>query len=214
MSLEQKLKISDIENIFADRQFGAEEFFKFFSVLVPVVKKDGGLHLLYEKRARHMKRQPGEICFPGGLIEKGETPLECALRETEEEIGVKADSIRIISKLDSVFSAGGSQIHCFLGVIEQGDIDFSRDEVAEVFTVDLEELAGKKPEIYESRMRQEPDPEFPYDKVTGGEMYPWRDGKAPVPVYDVEDSRGRRRIIWGLTGRMTKQFLEVLKCSD
>ena len=178
------------------------------------MEEAGRTEVLYEVRAERLSRQPGEICFPGGLIEKGETPLECALRETEEEIGVKADSIRIISKLDSVFSAGGSQIHCFLGVIEQGDIDFSRDEVAEVFTVDLEELAGKKPEIYESRMRQEPDPEFPYDKVTGGNMYPWRDGKAPVPVYDVEDSRGRRRIIWGLTGRMTKQFLEVLKCSD
>lgn len=103
MSLEQKLKISDIENIFAYRQSGAEEFFKFFSVLVPVVEKDGGLHLLYEKRARHMKRQPGEICFPGGEMEEGENPEECALRETWEEIGIPEQSIKVVNRLDTIY---------------------------------------------------------------------------------------------------------------
>ena len=59
---------------------------RYYSVLLPLVEKDGQLHLLYEMRARHMKSDPGEICFPGGHIEAGETPLEAALRETFEAV--------------------------------------------------------------------------------------------------------------------------------
>ncbi|MGN0701923.1 MAG: NUDIX hydrolase [Lentihominibacter sp.] len=208
------IDIRKIEKAFEGYAAAGENGFKHFAVLLPLCERSGKIELLYEVRAAGLDRQPGEICFPGGLIEKGETPLECALRETEEEIGVRSDSIRIISGLDSVFSAGGSQIHCYLGVLNFEEVKISKDEVDEVFTVPVEEMIKAEPEIYESIMRQEPDPEFPYDRVTGGKMYPWRDGKAPVPVYDIEDSGGARRIIWGLTGRMTKQFLEVLKCSD
>ena len=124
--------IRTIEETFKNYTPVGEHGFKHFAVLLPLMEEAGRTEVLYEVRAERLIRQPGEICFPGGLIEKGETPLECALRETEEEIGVKADSIRIISKLDSVFSAGGSQIHCFLGVIEHGDIDFLHIAVGEV----------------------------------------------------------------------------------
>ena len=54
-----------------------------FAVLAPLVRVDGETHLLFEVRALHMRRQPGEVCFPGGQIEEGETPLEAAVRETE-----------------------------------------------------------------------------------------------------------------------------------
>ena len=45
-----------------------------YAVLVPLVERDGALHLLYEVRARMLRRQPGEVCFPGGRMEAGETP--------------------------------------------------------------------------------------------------------------------------------------------
>ena len=68
MSLRKNLTADDIRHIFDGKKAGNEEFFKFFSVLVPVVEKEGKLYLLYERRARDMKRQPGEICFPGGEL--------------------------------------------------------------------------------------------------------------------------------------------------
>lgn len=208
------INIKKIEEAFEGYRAAGEHGFKHFAVLLPICERQGKPELLYEVRAAKLDRQPGEICFPGGLIEEGETPLECALRETREEIGAGEESIRIITPIDSVFSAGGSQIHCFLGVLNAEAVRISKDEVEEVFTVSVDELLEAEPEIYQSIMRQEPDPSFPYDRVTGGREYPWRSGRALVPVYTVKDSNGNRRIIWGLTGRMTKQFLEVLKCSD
>ena len=102
MKSERRLKLSDVERIFENREYGSEEFFKFFSVLVPVVKCSDGLYLLYENRARHMKRQPGEICFPGGELEPGETTETCALRETREEIGISEEQIKIVCQLDTI----------------------------------------------------------------------------------------------------------------
>ena len=64
-----------------------------FAVLVPLVYEKGEPSLLFEVRADTLNRQPGEVCFPGGRMEGGETPLQCALRETEEELSLPAASI-------------------------------------------------------------------------------------------------------------------------
>lgn len=65
-------------------------------MLIPLVEKDGELHLLFEVRAKHMESQPGEICFPGGHVEQGENPKDAALRETFEELGIPTEKIELI----------------------------------------------------------------------------------------------------------------------
>ena len=65
-----------------------------YSVLMPFVTTENGDTLLLEVRSDSVK-QPGEICFPGGRIETGETPAETAVRETCEELGLKAGDISI-----------------------------------------------------------------------------------------------------------------------
>lgn len=205
-------RVDKIRKAFENYNATGESGYNHFAILVPVTEEG---RLIYEVRATRLDRQPGEICFPGGLIECGESALECALRETFEEVGIGSDRIEMVSRLDSIFSTGGSQIHCFLGIVKEGtEIRPNPQEVEECFQVSVDELLSLEPEMYESRLHQEPDPDFPYDRVTGGRPYPWRSGKAPVPVYEATDSEGTERIIWGMTGRITKQFLEVLKCSD
>ena len=64
------------------------------AVLIPLVKKDNSYSILFELRSKTMKRQPGEISFPGGIIENNESPKEACLRETLEEIGIKEEDIK------------------------------------------------------------------------------------------------------------------------
>ena len=65
-----------------------------YAVLCPFVEQPDGLHLLFEVRAATLRRQPGEVCFPGGMQEPGETPEVCALRETWEETGLTLTDYR------------------------------------------------------------------------------------------------------------------------
>lgn len=210
MSLKKNLKISEIEDIFKDRRAGAEEFYKFFSVLVPVVERDGKLYLLYEIRAKHMERQPGEICFPGGELEADETTRECALRETWEEIGIPEDRIRIVNQLDTIYTYSNFTMYCYLGIIEEDaleDMKLNPDEVQEVFLVSIDRLMETDPAVYFTDVVPAPPEDFPYDKVTGGQPYNWRRGRAPVPVYEEFDGN----VIWGLTARITKRFIDAIK---
>lgn len=210
MSLKKNLKISEIEDIFKDRRAGAEEFYKFFSVLVPVVERDGKLYLLYEIRAKHMERQPGEICFPGGELEADETTRECALRETREEIGIPEDRIRIVNQLDTIYTYSNFTMYCYLGIIEEDaleDMKLNPDEVQEVFLVSIDRLMETDPAVYLTDVVPAPPEDFPYDKVTGGQPYNWRRGRAPVPVYEEFDGN----VIWGLTARITKRFIDAIK---
>ncbi len=209
MNLEKKLTLSDIEHIFSGRKAGTEDGFKFFSVLVPLIEKDGELRLLYEVRAKHMARQPGEICFPGGELEDGETPEECAVRETWEEIGIPRDRIKVISPLDTIYTYSNFVMYCYLGIIDEGDLKklkLNPDEVDEVFLTSLDELAAYEPEVYETEVVQKIPDSFPYEKVTGGKPYNWRKGRSYIPVYDMDG-----RVIWGLTARITKKFIETVK---
>jgi len=210
MKSRSDLKIKDIEDIFSGKKSGMEDFFNQFSVLLPVVEKAGRLYVLYELRARHMEVQPGEICFPGGMIEPGESPQQCALRETWEEIGIPSESIRIVTQLDMMVNYSNVAMYAFLGIVEERALDglqLNPDEVEEVFLVPLEWLLENTPEIYWTSVVPQPSEDFPYDKVTGGEPYKWRHGKAPVPVYPEFDGK----VIWGFTGRITQRFVETIK---
>lgn len=208
MNLKGRLKAEDIRRIFSKRKPGAEKDFRFFSVLVPLIKKEDGLYLLYEVRARHMETQPGDVCFPGGMIEGDESPCECALRETEEETGIKKENIEIINQLDTIYTHSRFLMYCYLGIMDESaleDVKLNRDEVEEIFFVHVDEIVSREPEIYVNEIIPKVAEGFPYEKIAGGKSYPWRKGKEQVPLYYVDG-----RTIWGLTGRITKAFADIV----
>ena len=183
--------------------------YRFFSVLVPFVEDEKGrVCLMYEVRAHDMVSQPGEICFPGGHMEKGETPLQCALRETEEETGIPVSAIKVIGQGDILYGYANYTLYTHLGVIRYEDYlkaHVQKDEVDEVFLVALEDIAGVRPEIFTENITTEIDDDFPYEKVGIDEDYAWRVGQWTIPIYDVDG-----RVIWGLTARITEKLLETL----
>ena len=204
------IQLDDIREKLNNHTPIGEHWARHFAVILPVIDLDDGKgpQILYEVRAKDLDRQPGEVCFPGGQIEAGETPVEAALRETEEELAICRSGVEILTELVTICTRAGSQIHCYVGLVGAdafAEMNACGDEVAETFTVPVEDLMKTEWEVYWNVLRELPTEDFPYDRVNSGEAYKWKDGRAPVPVFDVNG-----RIIWGLTGRMTLEFLKLM----
>ena len=186
------MKIEKLEGTLKGRVPGLMDARRSYAVLVPLVEREGELHLLYEVRAKTLRRQPGEVCFPGGLMEPGETPEECALRETWEELAIPPDGVKLLGRLDFIAHRAGMVP--------------SPAEVEEVFFVPLSHLLNTAPIEYEYQLIPTPAENFPYELIGIPRNYKWQYGMENVPVYPWQG-----RAIWGLTGRITRNLVQICK---
>ena len=177
------------------------------AVMIALVKNGDDYDVLFEKRAEDLDRQPGEICFPGGAMEPGETPEEAAVRETMEELLVRREQIRVIAPLNEMVTISGDDIFSFLAVIDDYEGTFSRDEVGEVFRVPLSWLLAQEPLGADVEQTTIPSEDFPYDRIPGGRNYPWRSSRRTIWFYRWEKD-GRIYDIWGFTAHMLRAFLK------
>ena len=206
------MNIAEIEKFMTGRKPGAIGMRKDCAVLIPLVERKDGLHILFERRSSEMKTQPGDVCFPGGRMEAGETPAECALRETEEEIGIPAEKIRIIGQFDSIYEVSNLTMNTVIGVIEENnleDMKLNPDEVAQVFTVPYQFFLETEPIRYEYEVVQKVE-DFPYEAAGIRRDYRWRVGKNSAPIFHFGEGE-KRQIIWGLTARITMWLVEKLE---
>ena len=201
------MDIDQIRTKLTDREVGTIGKHKFFSVCIPLVPTDEGLSVLMEVRASELKTQPGDICFPGGNMEDGETPLECALREMEEETGIPAAEADILGQFDTLYGFSGYTLYTFVAALPGGILDRPRineDEVSELFTVPLDFFAETVPENYDVDVVSKVD-DLPYEKTGISPDYNWRKGKNVLPLYRYKD-----RIIWGMTAMILKWMSEKI----
>jgi 8-oxo-dGTP pyrophosphatase MutT (NUDIX family) len=109
------------------------------AVLVPLINRAEGMSVLLTQRTPHLSAHAGQISFPGGRIEKSDADAtEAALRETEEEVGLTRDHVKVIGRLDTYVTGTGFEITPVVGIVK---VPFSLAidpfEVAEVFEVPL-----------------------------------------------------------------------------
>ena len=178
-----------------------------FAVLVPFIgrKKDA---LLFELRAKGI-RQAGEICFPGGMVEPEETPEQCAIRETAEELGITRDKIHITAKAGCIVSHRDAIIHVFIGVLNiesPAEAEPNKKEVAELFAVPASFFTESKPEIYQVDSFTETG-NFPVKELKLPRRYygTWSNGKRNIYVYKYGD-----KTIWGLTAAILYELISLL----
>ncbi len=106
------------------------------SVLMLLVWRANVWHVLLTKRPMHMPSHPGQVAFPGGRTEIGETPCQGALRETHEEVGVAAHDIHLLGRLPSFNAVSEYRVTPFVGVLNPtANIIADSGEVEEVFEV-------------------------------------------------------------------------------
>ena len=175
-----------------------------YAVLCPFVEVEGQTHILFEVRAKDL-HQGGEVCFPGGRMEAGETAAECALRETEEELGIPRREVSIFAQGDFQAGQDGFILHPLMGQVSAAGLEAMRPsaaEVAEVFTVPLKFFQETDPEIYIYELQPKLPPDFPYEAVGIDRTYPWRGGRVTVPIWYYGG-----HVIWGLTGRVIKDIV-------
>lgn len=207
--MKNKLCMADVEKIFREREPETVGKYRYFSVLLPLVEKDGELYVLYEVRAAKMKSRPGEVCFPGGAVEKGEHRKECAVRETMEELGLERDAIEIINEIDTLHTYSNFTMYCYLGKIDYEALcraEINKDEVEEYFMLPLEEMLKLEPYVYEVDIAPVIGEDFPYDMLGLDNGYNWNHGISEVPIYRLGE-----RTVWGLTARLTKNFLNAIR---
>ena len=199
--------IKSIEEKLKTRKPGHVGKHNFFSVMIPICMAEDGQRLLFEVRASSLKSQPGDICFPGGKIEKDETPLQCALREFEEETGIPEREAAVLGQFDTLHGFADYTLYTFVAVIDMKSLEKGKvnpAEVKELFTVPVEFFLKNPPKVYEADIISDVE-NFPYEETGISPDYNWRYGKNILPVYHWED-----KIIWGMTARIVDWLIKEL----
>lgn len=130
------------------------------AVLVPVVRREEGLTVLFTRRTAHLNEHAGQISFPGGRAEPGDaSAADTALRETGEEIGLAAARVEVLGELHQYITVTGYRVTPVVGLVSP-PLGLRPDdfEVAEVFEAPLRFLLDpdnhqRNRVVYEGRER-------------------------------------------------------------
>ncbi len=90
------------------------------AVLAPIVARPEGLTVLLTQRSAHLRAHSGQVAFPGGKVDEGETALQTALREAQEEIGLEAHFVEPLGWLDPYVTGTGFRIAPLVALVAPG----------------------------------------------------------------------------------------------
>ncbi len=202
------MDIKSIKDRIKSHRIQPEGIKDYYSVLLPLIKIDGELHILYEIRSHHLDTQPGDISFPGGKVEDCESYKEAAVRETCEELNITEESIELLGELDYIISPYNLIIRVFAGFLKNVNYETiipNQAEVENIFPVPLTFFKENKAESHNMVIKTSRDEGFPYHLIQNGRDYNWRKGIYRVYFYKYKDY-----VIWGLTAKMTRNFIKII----
>lgn len=162
------------------------------AVLIPLTRIEDAWHLVLIRRAEHSEdMHSGQVAFPGGGAHPSDqNPETTALREAEEEIGLKPSDVRILGKLNSFITISSYIVTPIIGIVPWPyPFHIAEEEVSRVFTIPLDWLA--ETDNYEIRQRDLPKPYPPLSVIY-------------FKPYDNE-------ILWGASARFTVGLIDILK---
>jgi 8-oxo-dGTP pyrophosphatase MutT (NUDIX family) len=157
------------------------------AVLIPLFKKNGEYHILFTRRTDQVEHHKGQISFPGGRKDASDRDLlATALRESEEEMGIRREDVQVLGELDDICTVTRFCVSPFVGLIPYPyPFKVNPREIKEVIEVPLTILFEK------GNFRKE---------FRGLQGNVW-----PVYFY-----RHNHHTIWGATASILKQLLDLL----
>lgn len=159
------------------------------AVLIPLFYKEDYINVLLTQRSERVIQHKGQICFPGGSYQSGDTTLlQTALRETEEETGLIARDIEVLGELDDDSTISSRYvISPFVALIPYPYVfKPNHNEIKQIISIPLSELTD---ELHFQKSSSDPDKQYPISY----------------------NYRYREHIIWGVTARILNQLIELLE---
>lgn len=184
--ISQKLEEALASSVYSEIDLKAGIDLRCAAVLVPLVWDNEEWHLLYTRRTDTVESHKGQVSFPGGACDDGETtPEQTALREADEEIGLSSNDVTILGRLSDMITVSYFQVTPVVGIVKWPAVfRVGEAEVARVFTIPLGWLAN-------------PSNRWQFERS---------DSKRSLIAYHPYDGE----LLWGATARMTVDFLTVL----
>jgi len=157
------------------------------AVTVPLFLKEGEWHILLTRRTQEVRHHKGEISFPGGAVDKEDASLlEAALRETEEEVGIRKTDITVLGELDDIQTLSRFRISPFVITFPYPyPFQVCRAEIDEMLEISL-------PGLQTSARLEEKTAEY--------------EGRGAKVYYYYYHSV----VIWGATAKILKQLLDLV----
>jgi 8-oxo-dGTP pyrophosphatase MutT (NUDIX family) len=163
---------------------------QYSAILIPLIIQNNEVKLLFTLRANSLKRHGGQVSFPGGFREKEDaSPVETALRETQEEIGICKESIQVIGCLAPLNTSYENIVFPVIGILNSSESIFrNQDEVEKIFYIPLNWLCVPE----HSRI----------------EDFAAKDGTIKsIWFFDIYEGY----LVWGITAKIIHNFLELIK---
>lgn len=172
---------------YAEMAVNPDTRLKCAAVLVPLMYYRDEWHILFTRRTDRVESHKGQVSFPGGACDEGETaPEQTALREAEEEIGIIPADVKVLGRLGRMVTVSNFQVSPIVGVIPWPyAFRMAGIEVARIFAIPLLWLANRN-NYWE---------------------FPLRESDRSLIAYHPYDGE----LLWGATARMTVNFLKTLE---
>tara|TARA_B100001287_G_C22512708_1_gene449019 strand:+ start:106 stop:684 length:579 start_codon:yes stop_codon:yes gene_type:complete len=158
------------------------------AVLILLYPIEDKWHFFLTKRTDNVEHHKGQISLPGGMLEKGESHKEAAIRETFEELGVQSRDINIIGPLTPLYiPISNFKIFPFVGWLKSAPkLNIQSREVSKVFSPSIYSLTDPKTKKIK-------------DSILLGQ-------KVQIPFFNLKNE-----VVWGATSMILSEFKKILK---